>query len=337
MNLSFFSASNIKRNIFNHINFKVLGVLILLCFIAGITITFVLDLRSNSDISNFGVSLFFLIVAFFLLRSKIKFNNYCPNCRNNRCFYGDVNTKRTHYSSSSSDVIYEREGGKRVGYFQEGTTIDGAKYEIRNETSTSKTNFYDWDCLNCGHKDNLEESKAHLYYILAILISLYGTFHYGFYPLGNEIYKQYEYKQQEKKLQLRNKSGATTRDSISTSDSVTPIDTVATQAYEFNEADFAARYYIGPLQKIEAQFVGYEEGDLVHYIFTDEDGNSHGFSAIPSKYKLVVESPESDYGVTPNKKYLNKTFSITWKSFTPKFNEEMEYPFEGVISIELLD
>ncbi len=104
-----------------------------------------------------------------------------------------------------------------------------------------------------------------------------------------------------------------------------------------NEEDYAARYDIGPLQKCKAKFVGYEVGDLEHYIFDDKEGNSYGFSAIPSKYKLVVESKESDYGVSPNKKYLNKTFAITWKSFTPKYNNEMEYPFTGVISIELLD
>ena len=335
MRPSFFSTSNIKRNVFDHINFKVLGVLLLLYFIGAFIVVFIFQLE-NSEVPNFGVSLFLFVVGFYMLKTKIKFNNYCPKCNYNHSFYADINTKTTRYSTSSSDVIYERGSGKRIGYYQSGTSVDGAKYDIRTETSTSKTNFYDWFCSNCSYTVNLEESQSSMFYIILVLFSFGGVIYYGYNSVGKELYNNYKQKQQDKEIELLLESNSNSEpNNVKTTQTL--ADTTQTTSSDFNESDYAARYTIGPLQKTEAKFVGYEEGDLVHYIFIDEDGNSHGFSALPSKYKLVVESPESDYGVTPNKKYLNKTFSITWKSFTPKFNEEMEYPFEGVISIELLD
>ena len=337
MRPSFFSTSNIKRNVFYHINFKVLGVLLLLYFIGAFIVVFIFQLE-NSEVPNFGVNLFLFVVGFYMLKTKIKYNNYCPQCHSNHCFYGDINSKTTNYSSSTSDVIYERDSGKRIGYYQSGTSVDGAKYDIRTETRTSKSNFFNWKCSNCKNKVNLEESQSSIFYIIMILFSFVSFVYYGFNTFGQEIYNNYKQKQRDKEIELLLESKSNTElNKSKTTQSITLTDTSQTTSSDFNESDFLERYSISKLYFTRAKFVGYEEGDLVHYIFTDEDGNSHGFSAIPSKYKLVVESPESDYGVTPNKKYLNKTFSITWKSFTPKFNEEMEYPFEGVISIELLD
>ena len=178
MKLSFFSTSNIKRNIFDHINFKVLGLMLLVYAIGAFIVVFLLKIET-SEFANFGVSLFLFAIGFYMLKTKIKYNNYCPHCNSNYCFYGDVSSKTTEYSSSSSDVIYERNTGKRIGYYQSGTSVDGAKYDIRTETSTSKTNFYDWLCSNCSYKVNLEESQSSMFYIILVLFSFGGVIYYA--------------------------------------------------------------------------------------------------------------------------------------------------------------
>jgi hypothetical protein len=178
MKPSFFSSSNIKRNIFDHINFKVLGLILLLFFIGAFIVVFIFQLE-NSDLANFGGSFFLFAIGFYMLKTKIKFNNYCPKCNYNHSFYADINTKTTQYSSSSSEVIYERNTGKRIGYYQSGTSVDGAKYDIRTETRTSKTNFYDWLCSNCSYKVNLEESQSSMFYIILVLFSFGGVIYYA--------------------------------------------------------------------------------------------------------------------------------------------------------------
>ena len=201
MKPSFFSSTNIKRNIFDHVNFKVLGVLLLIYLIGAFVIVFIFQLE-NGDTPNFFGSLFLFTVGFYMLRKKIKFNNYCPNCNFNNCFYGDVNSKTTEYSTSSSDVIYERNTGKRMGYYQSGTSVDGAKYDVRTETRTSKTNFYDWFCSNCSYKVNLEESQSSMFYIILVLFSFCGVIYYGYNTVGKELYNNYKQKQQDKEIEL---------------------------------------------------------------------------------------------------------------------------------------
>ena len=120
-------------------------------------------------------------------------------------------------------------------------------------------------------------------------------------------------------------------------DTISYIHSTKNETNDFKEADYAVRYTIGPLNKGKAKFVGYEEGDLVHYLFEDEVGNSFSFSVIPKTYQLVVDNSTSEYGVAPNKKYLNKIFTLSWKHLEPKYNEEMEYPFEAIISIKLME
>ena len=336
MRPSFFSTSNIKRNVFDHINFKVLGVLLLLYFIGAFFVVFIFQLE-NSEVPNFGVSLFLFVVGFYMLKTKIKYNNYCPQCHSNNCFYGDINSKTTHYSSSTSDVIYERDSGKRIGYYQSGTSVDGAKYDIRTETRTSKSNFFNWKCSNCKNKVNLEESQSSIFYIIMILFSFVSFVYYGFNTFGQEIYNNYKQKQRDKEIELLLESKSNVETNYAkTTQSTTVTDTSQTTSSDFEESDYAARYAIGPLNSTKAKFVGYEEGDLIHYIFIDENDKSYGFSVMPSTYKLLIDNPKSDYGVEPNKKYLNKTFDIKWKFFEPKFNAEMEYPFDAVLTIKLL-
>lgn len=337
MKPSFFSKSNIKRNVFAHINFKVLGLILLLFFIGAFIVVFIFKLE-NSDFADFGGIIFWFAIGFYLLKTKIKFNNYCPKCNTNHCFYGDINSKTTQQSSSTSDVIYERNTGKRIGYFQSGTSVDGAKYEIRTETSTSNTNFYDWVCSNCSYKVNLEESQSSLYYIIIVLFSFVGIIYYGYKTVGVELYNNYKQKQQDKEIELLLKSNSNTElNNENTTESKTLTDTSQTKPSDFNESDYAARYSIGSLNLTKAKFIGYEEGDLVHYVFEDEKGNTYGFSIVPSKYSLLITDNSSIYGMSPNPKYLNKNFSLAWKAFEPKYNEEMEYPFQAVLTIQLLD
>jgi hypothetical protein len=337
MKPSFFSSTNIKRNIFDHINFKVLGLMLLVYAIGAFIVVFLLNME-NSEFANFGVSLFLFAIGYYMLKTKIKYNNYCPKCHSNHCFYADINTKTTHYNSSTSEVIYERNSGKRIGYYQKGTSVDGAKYDIRTETSTTKSNSYDWLCSNCSFKANLEESQSGLFYILMVLFSFGGIVYYGYKSIGEELYDEYKQKQQDKEIELllEKKSSSDQNNQPMASDTTSYQDANEIPTSGFNEADYSARYTIGPLQKVKAKFVGYEEGDLVHYIFEDEVGNSYEFSVIPNTYQLVVNNSTSEYGVAPNNKYLNKTFALSWKHLEPKYNEEMEYPFQVVLNIELL-
>lgn len=335
MKPSFFSSTNIKRNIFDHVNFKVLGIILLLFFIGAFIVVFIFQLE-NSDFANFGDSFFLFAVGYYMLKTKIKYNNYCPNCKSNYCFYGDVNSKTTDYNTSTSDVIYERNTGKRIGYYQSGTSVDGAKYDIRTETRTSKTNFYDWFCSNCSYKVNLEESQSSMFYIILVLFSFCGVIYYGYNTVGKELYNNYKQKQQDKEIELLLESNSNSEpNNAKTTETLT--DTSQTTSSDFNESDYAARYTIGPLHSTKAKFIGYEEGDLVHYIFEDEMGKTYGFSIVPSKYSLLIADASSYYGMSPNPKYLNKNFSLTWKALEPKYNEEMEYPFQAVLTLQLLD
>jgi hypothetical protein len=224
MKPSFFSSTNIKRNIFDHINFKVLCLMLLVYAIGAFIVVFLLNIET-SEFANFGVSLFLFAIGYYMLKTKIKFNNYCPNCNSNYCFYGDVSSKTTEYSSSSSDVIYDRNTGKRIGYYQSGTSVDGAKYDIRTETRTSKTNFYDWLCSNCSYKVNLEESQSSMFYIILVLFSFGGVIYYGYNTIGKELYNNYKQKQQDKEIELllEKNSNSNQNNSEATTDTISYI------------------------------------------------------------------------------------------------------------------
>ena len=339
MKPSFFSTSNIKRNVFDHINFNKLGFLLLLFFIIGLIAMFS-GVSQESEESMIGFGVLLLVFGVYMLKLKIKFNNYCPNCKSNSCFYGDSSSKTSRYSSSTSNVIYERESGKRIGYYQEGTNIDGAKYNVREETLTSKSNYYNWVCSKCNFMVNLEESKSSNFYLFIIIFGIVTVGYFGFYKTGENFYNNYiqNQKDEEMELLLDRKYQEEKKPNKIQLDTINKSDTIQSKNNnDFKETDFAERYKISKLYSTKAKFVGYEEGDLVHYIFIDDNKKSYGFSVMPSTYQLVIDSPESDYGVAPNKKYLNKTFDITWKFFEPKFNAEMEYPFDAVLTIKLLD
>lgn len=79
-------------------------------------------------------------------------------------------------------------------------------------------------------------------------------------------------------------------------------------------------------------FKGYEESDLVYFIFEDLNGKGYDFSAMPQpeKYELI----DNNYNINP--KYLNKKFKIKWKAI-PGTDEEYGYPYNEIISIELID
>ena len=89
--------------------------MLLVYAIGAFIVVFLLKIET-SEFANFGVSLFLFAIGFYMLKTKIKYNNYCPKCNYNHSFYADINTKTTQYSSSSSDLIYERNTGKRIGY-----------------------------------------------------------------------------------------------------------------------------------------------------------------------------------------------------------------------------
>lgn len=79
-------------------------------------------------------------------------------------------------------------------------------------------------------------------------------------------------------------------------------------------------------------FKSYEESDLVYFIFEDLNGKPYDFSSIPknSKYQLIDDNNNI------NSKYLNKKFKIKWKAI-PGTDEEYGYPYNEIISIELID
>jgi hypothetical protein len=79
-------------------------------------------------------------------------------------------------------------------------------------------------------------------------------------------------------------------------------------------------------------FKGYEESDLVYFIFEDLNGKGYDFSAMPQpeKYELI----DNNYNINP--KFLNKKFKIKWKAI-PGTSEEYGYPYNEIISIELID
>ena len=171
-----------------------------------------------------------------------------------------------------------------------------------------------------------------------MLFSFGGVIYYGYNTIGKELYNNYKQKQQDKEIELLLKSNSNSEPNIAkTTETKTLTDTSQTTFSDFNESDYAARYTIGPIHSTKAKFIGYEEGDLVHYVFEDEVGNSFSFSVIPKTYQLVVDNSTGEYGLAPNKKYLNKTFALTWKHFEPMYNEDMEYPFEAIISIKLIE
>ena len=175
-----------------------------------------------------------------------------------------------------------------------------------------------------------------MFYIILVLFSFGGVIYYGYNTIGKELYNNYKQKQQDKEIELllENNSNSEPNNAKTTE---TLTDTSQTTSSDFNESDYAARYAIGPLNSTKAKFIGYEEGDLVHYIFEDEMGKTYGFSIVPSKYSLLIADASGYYGMSPNPKYLNKKFSLTWKALEPKYNEEMEYPFQAVLTLQLLD
>ena len=77
-------------------------------------------------------------------------------------------------------------------------------------------------------------------------------------------------------------------------------------------------------------FKNYEESDLVYYIFEDDKGASYNFSSIPNTYKLIDENNNI------NQQYFNKKFKIKWKAVAGT-DEEFGYPYNEIISIELLN
>lgn len=95
--------------------------------------------------------------------------------------------------------------------------------------------------------------------------------------------------------------------------------------------EVASKFSESEEKSLIAKYTGYEESDLVYYNFTDSEGNHYDFSEIPNDYKLVDEN------IQASKVYINKTFKITWKSLTPLTNGEYDYPYNKIVSIQLLE
>lgn len=79
-----------------------------------------------------------------------------------------------------------------------------------------------------------------------------------------------------------------------------------------------------------AKFIGYQESDLIYYIFEDNNGEQIAFSVLPNKYKLI----DNNYNVNPE--FDNKEFKIKWKA-VPDSGGEDSYPYNEIITIELIE
>jgi hypothetical protein len=79
-----------------------------------------------------------------------------------------------------------------------------------------------------------------------------------------------------------------------------------------------------------ARFIDCEVGDLIHYIFEDNNGQQFDFSALPDNYKLI----DTNYKVNPE--FENKKFKIKWKA-VPDSGGEDSYPYNEIITIELIE
>lgn len=88
--------------------------------------------------------------------------------------------------------------------------------------------------------------------------------------------------------------------------------------------------------QIKAQFKSFSLGDAEHYEFVDENGKNWSFSSNRSKINFGIELPESqsnseNQGWGPNKKLINKWFTITWKN-----NKQPQYPDGPVVSVPII-
>jgi hypothetical protein len=174
--MNFMKNSFIKRDVLEQMNKRTLYkylIITFLLFISSLIISINIDWYSFYILSGCGV-----LICIFLLKEKIRINNICPKC-NAYGFKPLIESKSTYVSFSTSKSIHERGlNGKFIGSYQEGTTVDGAKYEIRETNSRSEENFYDWICNKCKHTENEKESFSHYIYLLGIIIGIAAI--YGF-------------------------------------------------------------------------------------------------------------------------------------------------------------
>ncbi len=169
---------NIKRDVTSQMNkSKIIKYFIISAsvFIA----TLLISLNSNStSLFLFSYELLTccgIFICIYLLKEKIRLNNLCPKCGNNNSFNPKTESKKTTVSYSVDKLIYERGlNGKYIGKYQEGTIVDGAKYEIKESITKDEETYYDWYCSNCEHLEKNKESFSHYIYIIGILLGIIG-------------------------------------------------------------------------------------------------------------------------------------------------------------------
>jgi predicted nucleic-acid-binding Zn-ribbon protein len=176
----FIKLSSIKRDVSSQLNkSKILKYFI----ITGVLFftTLIISLNSNSTslfvFSYQLATICGIFICIYLLKEKIRLNNLCPQCGHNNSFNPLTDSKKTTVSYSVDKSIHERGlDGKYIGKYQDGTVIDGAKYEIKEYIRKDEETYYDWHCSNCEHLENYKEHFSHFIYILGILLGIIGLF-----------------------------------------------------------------------------------------------------------------------------------------------------------------
>lgn len=102
---------------------------------------------------------------------------------------------------------------------------------------------------------------------------------------------------------------------------------------------------VGKLHTDTLTFKSFSMGDLAHFEFQNDAGESHDFNVVDqSRYTLVGDASQPSVdngGYEANEKYLNKTFIVVWRTLqlNREPQDEMEFYYENyneIVSLELL-
>lgn len=125
----------------------------------------------------------------------------------------------------------------------------------------------------------------------------------------------------------------------------TQVDSLALLLEELKKVPLASTKWkvVGGLKTAELTFKEVAFGDLLHIIFTYDNGEEHDFSANGTDIELFKDATDEndDDGIVANKKYLNKKFRVVWRHLEldgePKDEMDMYYQaYDQIIYLKQL-